>query len=443
MAPTFIAQVSAPEVYAATLALVDLWETKCVLAQGRPFHAHGDVTGLALDSIFASTFGLSCGESNIYHRDRMIKQYGFDNYALLSSERPASDEHKVMPFPETPHVPEIFSAVLTLANSVTDTQLSPAPRLTSWVVRKFPYMRKATAVKDAYIARKTDECIALIETETETQNGGSGTTPPRNALHSVLLRERSLATKEGRPPAYRRRGIADEFFGFMTAGFDTSATTLAWGLKYMADNQRVQRKLRGELRGVFREAVREERCPSYAELVSVQVPYLEAVVEEVLRHACTIAFVVRRAQVDTTVLGRRVPKGTDVFLMGNGPGYLEPGIGVEESERSVGAREGKALTGRWEDADAGAFRPERWLRTEERTGEVSFDSRAGPTLAFGLGPRACFGKRLAVQELKLQFALLVWHFELLECPESLSGYDAVQKFAREPTSCYVRLSKVI
>ena len=436
MAPTFISQVSAPEVYLSTLSLIELWKLKCDFAQGRPFFAHNDITALALDSIFASTFGLPSRESNMHHRHQMMQQYGFDNYSRLAFERPDSEKNEIMEFPETPEVPEIFSAVLTLANSVTDTQLSPAPRLTSWVIRKFPYMRKATAIKDAYIRRKTDECIALIK------KGDRDSAQPRSALHSVLLRERDVAAKEGRAPAYRRRGIADEFFGFMTAGFDTSATTLAWGVKNMADNQRVQGKLRKELRAALPDALKEERCPTYSELLSIHVPYLDAVVEEVLRHANTIAFVVRRAQVDTTVLGRHIPKGTDVFLMANGPGYLEPNIPVSDAERSAGAREGKTLTGKWEDADTGAFRPERWLKTDGNTGEVTFDSKAGPTLPFGLGPRACFGKRLALQELKLQFALLVWHFELRECPESLSGYDAVQKFAREPTSCYVRLSKV-
>jgi hypothetical protein len=47
-----------------------------------------------------------------------------------------------------------------------------------------------------------------------------------------------------------------------------------------------------------------------------------------------------------------------------------------------------------------------------------------------------------MQHLKMQFALIVWHFRLLKCAESLSGYDAVQKFAREPTQCFVRLERV-
>lgn len=429
MAPTFISHVSAPEVYKAASTMIKLWQLKCDLAQGRPFAAHSDITSFALDSIFASSFGLPETESNTYQRLQMIQRWKPDPLLSAAPEKKGTDTP--VPFPEDADVPEVFSAVLTLSNSVTDTQLSPAPRLTSWVIRKLPYMRKATALKDAYIRGKTEECIALIE---------AGDTQPRSALYSVLLRERDVAAKESRPPAYRRRGIADEFFGFMTAGHDTSATTVAWGVKLLADHPAPQDELRKTLRAALPNAAREKRAPTYAELAAMHVPYLDAVVEEVLRHANTIAFVVRRAQTDTTVLGRRIPAGTDVFLMANGAGYLEPNMLFADSERSIGARESKALTGKWEDADIGVFRPERWLKTDEDTGEVVFDSVAGPTLAFGLGPRGCFGRKLALQALKLQFTLLIWHFNLIKCPESLSGYNAVQRFAREPTDCYVRLS---
>lgn len=435
MAPSFISQVSAPEVYQAASTMIKVWQLKCELAQGRPFAAHHDITFLALDSIFASSFGLPEAESNTIQRLELIQNWKPSSPDVLAKEK--VDEP--VPFPEEANVPEVFSAVLTLANSVTDTQLSPAPRLTSWVIRKFPYMRKATAIKDAYIQSKTEECIALIES-----SSSENTQQPKSALHSVLLRERDLALKEGRSPNYRRRGIADEFFGFMTAGHDTSATTVAWGVKLLADNHAPQDRLRAELRRSIPQAAKEKRIPTYHELASAiaHTPYLDAVVEEVLRHANTIAFVVRRAQTDTTVLGRHIPKDTDVFLMANGAGYLEPSIPVADSQRSPGARREestKILMGAWDEKDISLFRPERWLKFDDEDKKEVFDSMAGPTLAFGLGPRGCFGRKLAVQALKIQFSLIIWNFKLLKCPEELSGYNAIQRFAREPTQCYVRL----
>ncbi|KAK3936287.1 cytochrome P450 [Diplogelasinospora grovesii] len=436
MAPSFISQVSAPEVYKSVCTLMKVWQVKCDMAQGRHFSAHHDITYGALDAIFASSFGLEEADSITVQR--------LDTVSRWTPEIP-QDADKPVPFPDGP-VPEVFRAVLTLANSVTDTQLSPAPVFTSWVLRKLPYMKKATAIKDEFIRDKVEECVRRIESGKDTHGA-----PARSALHSVLLRERDVAAKEGRPPAYRRRAIADEFFGFMMAGHDTSATTVAWGVKLLTDNPAAQDRLRRDLRAAMPQAAAEKRAPTYQELVEAKVPYLDAVIDEVLRHANTIAFVVRVALQDTTVLGCHIPKGTDVFLMANGAGYLEPNMPVDSNgggpglARSQGARResGKALTGTWDDSDIAAFKPERWLTVDPDTGKGTYDPMAGPTLAFGLGPRGCFGRKLALMALRIQFAMTVWHFQLLKCPEDLSGYDSVQRFAREPTQCYVRLAAAI
>jgi hypothetical protein len=140
MAPTFIKEVSAPEVYTAMKTLVKLWKIKCELAEGRSFSAHHDITFAVLDSIFGSSFGLDESETNTIQGIKALDDF-----------QPSfpDDVDEPLSFPEG-HVPEIFSAVLTLANSVTDTQLSPVPVLASWAIRKFPYMRKAKAVKDKY-----------------------------------------------------------------------------------------------------------------------------------------------------------------------------------------------------------------------------------------------------------------------------------------------------
>lgn len=438
MAPTFIREVSAPEMYRATEETIRVWDVKCDKAAGRPFSAHHDLTYLALDAILAAAFGLAENENITVQRLREVQKWTPGDESTRDADGP-------VPFPETDDtVPPISAAIITLSMSLTENQLSPMPVLTAWVMRKFPYMRRAIAIKEEYVRRKVDECIPLIETAGNGKNPGA-TSQPRSALHSVLLRERETASKEGRGPEYHSRAIADEFIGFMMAGHDTTATTMAWSVKFLSDNPVPQARLRDELRAALPAAAGEARAPTYAELAGAHVPYLDAVVEETLRHANSIAFVVRRAMVDTEVLGRRVPRDTNVFLMANGAGYLTPNMPVEDGLRGPGARTGaasnaKALTGTWADDDIGVFRPERWLKTTAEG--LAVDPMAGPSLPFGAGPRGCFGKRLALQALRIQIALVVWHFELKGCPAELSSYNSVQKFAREPTHCYVRLSKV-
>ncbi|KAM0546759.1 hypothetical protein ACHAPJ_010687 [Fusarium lateritium] len=413
MAPTFINEISAPE----------LWKLKCKLANGRPFSAHHDITFASLDSIFASSFGLAEKDSNTFQRLEKV-----DEHEMEVPE----DVDNAVSFSE--HSPtDIFSAILTLAESVSDTQLSPAPALTSWILRCFPYMRNAKAIKDKFIQDKVDEGIQLIENGVTTQ--------PKSAIHSVLLRERELATKDGRQPDYHSNAIADEFFGFMTAGYDTSATTIAWGVKMLTDNFAVQTKLRDTLRNVFPNAAQDKRFLTYQELSGANIPYLDAVVDEVLRHSNSIGFVARQAQHDTTVLGHHIQKGTNIWLMANGPGYLEPNMSLDDQQRSPGARQESksALTGLWDDDNIAKFQPQRWLEIDPDTGVERYNHIAGPSLPFGMGLRGCYGKRLALQVLRIHFALIVWHFELLPTPAELSGYEAVQKFAREPTQCYLQL----
>ncbi|KAJ4396552.1 hypothetical protein N0V93_000772 [Gnomoniopsis smithogilvyi] len=87
MAPTFVSQISAPEVYKAASTLIDLWQLKCDLAYGRPFSAHGDITAFALDGIFASSFGLAEEESNTYQRVQRIKRWSSDPSFFTADEK--------------------------------------------------------------------------------------------------------------------------------------------------------------------------------------------------------------------------------------------------------------------------------------------------------------------------------------------------------------------
>jgi cytochrome P450 len=172
--------------------------------------------------------------------------------------------------------------------------------------------------------------------------------------------------------------------------------------------------------------------------MKTSIPYLDATIEEILRTALVFPGAFRIATVDTKILGHRIPKGTDVFLLHNGPGYLSPGFDIPDSLRTESALEAKNQTGSWDPEDMALFKPERWLVTTKE-GNVAFNSMAGPHLAFGLGPRGCFGRRMAYLELRIILVMLIWNFEFLKCPDELSSYGAIDKLSRQPKSCYVRI----
>jgi cytochrome P450 len=216
---------------------------------------------------------------------------------------------------------------------------------------------------------------------------------------------------------------------------------MTWGIKRLADNQDAQNTLRSRLRETYADAAAEHRNPTVDEITKTPCAYLDAVIEEILRMAVTFPGVIRNATVDTNILGYHIPKGTDVFLLHNGPGYFTAPFEIPEEKRSESARTAKYQAGSWDPNDMKSFKPERWLIKDE-AGDEAYDAMAGPHLAFGLGPRGCFGRRMAYLELRIILVMLIWNFELKKCPEKLSSYDAIDKLSRQSKCCYVRLAKV-
>ena len=215
---------------------------------------------------------------------------------------------------------------------------------------------------------------------------------------------------------------------------------LAGMIKLLADDQRAQGRLRAALRSTHAAAHDEMRQPSVAEITKTTVPYLEAFMEENLRFNPPLAGTSRRATVDTVVLGHKVPKGTDVVLIMNGPDFKLPSIPIPGHLRSETSRE-KHQRGTWNPEDIHLFKPERWLTTDEQGREV-YDPRSGPMMAFSYGPRGCFGKRLAYLELRIVLTLLVWNFEFHQLSGDLASHDAVDHITTCPVNCFVSLSKI-
>jgi cytochrome P450 len=70
---------------------------------------------------------------------------------------------------------------------------------------------------------------------------------------------------------------------------------------------------------------------------------------------------------------------------------------------------------------------------------VSFNANAGPTMPFGVGPRACFGRKLAYVQMKIFLVLVVWNFEIGDVgSDKLSRFDAMDTTTHKPKVCYVR-----
>ncbi|KAL9032813.1 MAG: hypothetical protein Q9180_006295 [Flavoplaca navasiana] len=264
-------------------------------------------------------------------------------------------------------------------------------------------------------------------------------------IEHMLLREGTRAEKEGREPDFDSGVFRDEMFGDIVGGHHTTSGAMMWLAKYLTDLPQIQAKLRSVLYETLMSAKEENRLFTLEEIRRANLPYLDAVIEEMLRiNAVTVT---REALCDTTILGCPIKKGTQVFFVSNGPGFLSPSIPVDDSKRSSTSLEAK-INATWDETqDLTIFNPERWLvRKSDGDGllaeDVEFDGAAGPQLVFGLGRRACWGRRLAYLEMKTMIAMLVWNFQLLETPSALSSHAGLEGIARVPQQCYLRLSKL-
>ncbi|KAG8926931.1 hypothetical protein FRC01_008208 [Tulasnella sp. 417] len=236
--------------------------------------------------------------------------------------------------------------------------------------------------------------------------------------------------------------LKDEVITFLFGGHDTTSAALQWGVKFLTENPEAQRTLHAELHAVFGD-LSEDRLMTYADVTSLdKTPYLEAVVAEVLRCARVAEGTRRKTTAPLNILGHDIPVGADLIFISPTAASVttktaEPSIRAYDKVRSeTSLKHGFLGKGYWDD-DTEEFKPERWIVEDEKTGKKTFNPKAGGSLPFGLGPRSCPGKALAILELKIYLATINLAFFLGPVPKELSGNGAVIQVTRSPLQAYI------
>ncbi|KAK4685639.1 hypothetical protein P7C73_g4507, partial [Tremellales sp. Uapishka_1] len=191
---------------------------------------------------------------------------------------------------------------------------------------------------------------------------------------------------------------------FMLAGNETSSTALTWVLHCLSQHTDSQDRLRAELK-----AVQEDR-PSMDMLASL--PYLDAVVREVLRLLPPVPSTIRTPVKDAVIpLGTPV-RGRDGTLMETvkvqkGAIMFIPIMNVNTSPLSWGH-------------DATEYNPDRFEKSNEATASDKVPGVYGNLLTFLGGTRNCIGYKFALTEIKAILFVLIRNFtfeELASKPE--------------------------
>ncbi|KID78660.1 Cytochrome P450 monooxygenase TRI13 [Metarhizium brunneum] len=426
MTPWFLETVATPRVYENAVALVHLWGIKELKALERPFSANHDLYLSTLDTICAVAFGMDREMSAVGHQTRHIEGFKpVEHWGLGVVAR----------FPTAP-TDAYLESILDIPEMVAIAQKSFFPTLSQRLALLSPKHARAHWNRRRLIRKQTEQALRRISSLGDQYT-------PKSALDHLLHREMMASSRAGRAPDFFSPAIRDEVLGYLLGGHDSIATVLSWWTKHMQCFQDVQSRLRQALRQAFPRAVEEGRWPTAEEISSTSVPYFDAVVEESLRIASVATLISRTATCDTQILGYSIPKGTDILLSLTGPSLTEPAVPVSEPSRTAACRQAKDRIPAWGD-DIGGYKPERWLKVESRDGSDGvrvFNPYAGPNLAFSAGPRQCFGKKLALLQLKTTMALLLWNFELQEVEASLSGWDITERLFNLPTNCYVKLGR--
>jgi len=201
-------------------------------------------------------------------------------------------------------------------------------------------------------------------------------------LLSLLLQARD----EGDGKGMGDQQVRDEAMTLFLAGHETTALALSWSWHLLATNPDAAQKMQAEVDEVLRgrEATAED-CS--------RLRYVEMVALEAMRLYPPAYVFGREANVDTTLGGYALPKGTTVLMSQ----WV-----VQRDERFF--------------PNPDEFRPDRWKE----------DAKDRPRFAyfpFGGGPRACIGNTFAMMEMVLILATIAQRFDFTALPGSVVRPD--------------------
>ncbi|KAJ3949701.1 uncharacterized protein N0V96_000828 [Colletotrichum fioriniae] len=399
MTPAFLHRVAAPNIYKSALRLRDLWKRKAHLAGESAFSAEHDIFYAALDAVLDFGFGDAAPMRALIPQVELMASMSAAD--VRAKQNPAF-RGDVLDFPVASIHPAL-DATLQSAENVGGVAMTGFPNL-AWSI---------IGLRPSHV---------------------------KSAIDLMVRRLNSVMEKEGHLLPDWIETMRAESAGFVVAGHDTTSTTLCWGIKFIADDQAIQRRLFDSIQSFHIAATTENRLPTHFEVCDANIPYLDAVIEEMLRLAHTATSQDRECKEDTVILGHVIPKGTTIIIPNKGPSFTEPGYEIDERLRSPSSRKAAAdfSSRAWNSHEMGKFKPDRWLVQDEKGGD-EYNASAGPTLPFGLRLRGCFGRKLAYMEMKLLITVLIWSFEFQKCSEDLSSYRSITTLTRKPVQCYVRL----
>lgn len=402
LSPVFLGSVAGPRIRDAALGLVELWSLKGGKHQGRAFEACADLRMTTLEGMVALLLGKELGMLRV-------------NISELENEasrkrlwRWEQDKREA----RTERFYRDFNLCLVCLDWVTQG-ISPTVYL--WVFRNlfWPFQKAQ---------RHVEACLQHIIDDVRQKSAGRADAAdyPYSALELVL--ERAALRPEAQD-ATSNTALRSELIELLITGHETTASSIGWALKYLADDEGAQDRLYEELTRLLPDM---GAAPTNEQITTTRLSYLDAFIAETLRHSCTGPISFREAIQDCTILGHRVPSGTPIILMTQDVTHQEAThLGQEPKPAS-------SRTASPTKPPLNEFHPGRWLSVGG-----DFDPNAAASFAFSGGSRGCFGQKIAMLEMRVFLAILVWNFRFAKLSTGLSRYGSLDGLTRKPSCCFV------
>ncbi|XP_033934478.1 cytochrome P450 2K1-like [Pseudochaenichthys georgianus] len=269
-----------------------------------------------------------------------------------------------------------FTSLVDRANRTI--QLVGAPSIQ--VYNLFPWIGKFVAHRkeiNMLISANTKQNQHLFSRLKETLNPQMC----RGYVDAFLLRKKNLEESGVTDSHFHDKNLMHTVHNLFNAGTDTTATTLRWGLLFMAKYPKIQDKVKEELSRVIgsRQAQGEDRK---------SLPFTDAVIHETQRLANIVPMALpHKTSQDVTFQGHFIKKGTTVYP-------LLTSVLYDETE--------------WEHPRS--FYPAHFL---DKDGKFI---KRDAFMPFSAGRRACIGESLARMELFIFFTSLLQHFRFTPAP---------------------------
>ncbi|KAJ2934733.1 hypothetical protein H1R20_g2374, partial [Candolleomyces eurysporus] len=174
------------------------------------------------------------------------------------------------------------------------------------------------------------------------------------------------------------------------AGYETTSTSLTWALIELSRHPEVQAKLREELNQLGGDPTWEQ--------ITLGLPYLDAVTQEVLRMHTPVDNLIRETQQDDVIpLSKPIHTSTgelvSEIVLAKGQGIHIPLVLINNSEEIWGP-------------DVKEFKPERWLDPDTTLkGDAKAIQGHHHIMSFSDGPRFCLGRHFALANFKVNHIL--------------------------------------